>query len=434
MKKAELWQWVGLGVLLFVFGALFGAFASFRYTSVAFPQDEQEAPVRDRFVGDPASEHTSVSTGTPEFVQASRVPSARSEDVEAPAASEVLSPMVAYRKALRSGSRMDRMVTLAAAAAAAGPEEIRDLIQRFENRLLGDEDSYALAILMAAWGRMDGPAAARYAEQNLNGWQMRQASSVALESWAESKPQAALDWIYAQEEPTTHPWYAGVVRGLAEVDLTLASELFEKMEFGRERGRTATKVLGEYLKQSPSAMRRYIAGVQEDTLRTGLNRIGASLAGQTHPEASADWVLQIPLDQGGANAVQAFVAEWAGKAPEAAAKFVERIDDQAIKETALRDLVRAWARKEPQAVLAWIEQLERPSERDEGYRSLALLTVRHSPAVAMEQALKIGDDGMRLETLRGITARWIRVDPDGAREVLGDAAVDQSVRTIPTGQ
>ena len=330
-----------------------------------------------------------------------------------------------FTDALRGASLIDSRAGMALAALSARPEDIPAMISAFENRSPGGDAFFASMMLMSAWGQHDGPGAVQYAEENLNGWQARIGSEAAMQSWTENNPEAVVDWLSVQESPELAEWYPGIIAGLTTHDLPLASDMMEGMEYGRNRGRAASKVLEAYLSRGAQNMLAYVNGTEDTKLIVGLQQKAAALLADLAPEQYVSWAFDIENEAGRAQAVNSFMRKWASDDPEKAIDYLDSRDEDSIKERAVTAVLSTWLREDMAAAAAWVSDMDPGRSRDSSLNQVATRLVREQPAVALEFALQIADGAARLNSVNRITKEWVKRDPEGAKEILGE----ESVRT-----
>jgi len=328
-----------------------------------------------------------------------------------------------FSRALQNQSVIDSRVGMVLAVKAAAPEDIPSLVSAFENRPPGGDAMFASIMLMSAWGQFDGPAAVAYAEENMNGWQVRIGAEAAMQAWAESNPEGVVDWLSTQENPEFEGWFPGIVAGVALGNVPLAADLMNSMEYGRLRGRAADKVLDAYQRMGTQNMLAYVDGVEDEKLVPGLQRKAAVRLAAVAPEQYTSWVMGIEDAENQKNALTSYVREWAKSDPIKAIDYLSGIDDESLQSTAVTAVLGSWVREDIAGAAEWVSDLDAGRMKDTSLNQVANQLSREQPAVALEYALQIADGQTRLNTVKRITEHWVRRDPSGAKEILGEESV-----------
>jgi hypothetical protein len=330
---------------------------------------------------------------------------------------------VMFAEAIRDPRIIDSRAGLAIAVQSAKVEDIPSLIAAYENSPPGGDTMFSSIMLMTAWGKYDGPAAAAYASEHMDGWRVRVSAEVAMQAWAEHDPDAAVEWLSTQENPEQENWFAGLVAGVAHQNLLLASDLMEGMEYGRLRGRAADKVLDAYQRLGTQRMLSYVNSVDDEQLMPGLQRKAAVRLAALAPQKYTSWVMGIDDPSNRQNALNAYMREWAKSDPEQAVNYLDSIKDEGLQANGMNAVIATWVEEDVAAAAAWISEMDQGRLKDSSLSQVSNRLLRDQPAVALEYALQIADGQARRNAVNRVTEQWVRRDPTGATEVLGEETV-----------
>ena len=129
----------------------------------------------------------------------------------------------------RLGSYLD-------AVRALDGSNVNEVVTAFEELPKGYGRHLEMKLLMRSWAAIDPEAALAYANNSLDPKSERRFGvSEVLAGWANSDPQGAVAWAKANSNNAKNEDNAmlvGIIRGLAENNLTVADELFRELPEG----------------------------------------------------------------------------------------------------------------------------------------------------------------------------------------------------------
>ena len=186
-------------------------------------------------------------------------------------------PLERMRDALGSGDLLDRTRAWLNFIDRLDADEFESVVTAYQSEGVGRDETGLYAMLLAGWAKMDPFAALDFAKEHTSSQFARQ---TILTTWARSNPDAAIFWAESNHDGDgPNPWMVGVIRGLADDDPMRAGALMASLPYSGERGKALDAVMSGILKQSPDAVREWIAGIDDDRFREiAMARAAGSLA------------------------------------------------------------------------------------------------------------------------------------------------------------
>ena len=293
--------------------------------------------------------------------------------------------------------------------------------------------------LMRRWGELDGRSALAYAMANANYWQREAALAAVLEGWAKVEPRVAWDWAVA--EPGRDLFSSlrinAVVEALVSEDARFAFDRIREIEIDAYRT-GALRTMIDSLWDGPGLRDGVQWVVQlEDSMPRALtlSHIARRWA-QYLPENAAAWVESLDGDPAQEGTVLALAPVWAADQPEQAMTWAAGLNAGRVRRKALGAVVEQWVAQGAHAPAAeWLNQYPPHADFDEAIQVLALKMSEDDPSAAMTWAESMTDSGgVRDVTISMIAETWLSGDPEGAREYIETADIDNEVRDLLRGR
>ncbi len=319
-----------------------------------------------------------------------------------------------------------------------------------------------------AWGRVAGRegviGAARFTKQ---------ASQASLAGWASVEAEGARSFfdklqVSAHNGDGTTNFLSqeylrpGLTKGLAEIDITLATDfIHEQFQAGLigdkavgELIRATTEEVVELIGQSEAATswavslpvelrnealaglaRHYAASDVEGTLEW-LGGLGEEVhKGAAYYHTYHTWLQQdvnavrehigtLPVESYERHeAISAYVQRTIREQGAEAIPLVESIADERSRHRILSETFNSWARHDPKAASAYLAQEENAFTRDHGINGLAASIAREDPAAAIAWADEISDPHVRETALTTVALAYLETNPTAAREWLPESGL-----------
>ena len=156
------------------------------------------------------------------------------------------------RRIMKGRDLISRLGSYLDAVRALDGSNVNEVVTAFEELPKGYGRHLEMKLLMRSWAAIDPEAALAYANNSLDPKSERRFGvSEVLAGWANSDPQGAVAWAKANSNNAKNEDNAmlvGIIRGLAENNLTVADELFRELPEGGARWQASTFLAQEYAK------------------------------------------------------------------------------------------------------------------------------------------------------------------------------------------
>ncbi|MGD9420208.1 MAG: hypothetical protein Q7R22_014825 [Verrucomicrobiota bacterium JB025] len=314
-------------------------------------------------------------------------------------------------KIIRGENPLDRNRALIAFIDKLGPDDFEDAVASFRSLGITEQRFGEYAMLLSAWADSNPLAALEYARTNTRG---QFATNTILSTWASSDPDAAIRWADSSydESDGANPFYAGIIRAIADSNPELAESMLTSMPRSGERGAALDAILPSLMARGSAETRTWIDSLTDDSLRNGAMLRTAETLAQTDPEGTAQWLLENPGDAADRRTDDVY-DEWAKQDPAAALASLSQLQPGETRSDALRGVISAVAANDPQEGLALLDQY--PEDvNDRVVRNFVWSSFGTSPSIAMDQVSRIENEGYRNRFYERAIPRWYEEDPNAA--------------------
>lgn len=295
---------------------------------------------------------------------------------------------------LKSSHPIERLQAFAELLKNPDPQSISYALQSYESLPGGPGRFSELKMLAFAWGQVDPEAALKWAKKQQH-WDEHVASSSIMDSWARNDPESAIAWAKGNFDGEDNPYYIGIINGLSESSLPMATDLMMELPYGRVRGRSAhilfEKVwskgeevalhwaehlpegslqdfafgeLGEKIaREDLGRAVEWVNSMEESGVKSAVAEDVAREMARQSPVAAGDWVLQLPEGNSKEVVVKEVARIWSKKDPVATAAWINQFPEGTNVDTAIEELVREISSTDPQGALSWAESITNPDRR-----------------------------------------------------------------------
>lgn len=311
------------------------------------------------------------------------------------------------------------------------PSGARTLLESLlaRNQKLKHPDA-RLSLLLTAWGRLDGSAAASAVAELVTDPALRGAAlETIMSGWVSRDPDGAKAHLLAISDPWERSVLRkGIVKGLAAVDPAAAMEFATRsmgtdvpaaergwrwFSLGEEvRGITAVQV-----DRGPLRAAQWAAGLPDGPAKAIAFEQVADALVRFDPLEAARWVETHGSNAHAAEAVRRVALELARDAPRQTVDWARQLAGQTRNE-ALQEAMRHWTRTDSVAASEYLADMPSSSTRDVAVGSFARELGSDDPQIAAEWAGWIEDESLRLEALETVGRTWLQGDPHQARQWL----------------
>jgi hypothetical protein len=316
--------------------------------------------------------------------------------------------------------------------AAGDPYERRDMIVFSLNRLMEEDPSDALRVLV------DTPGMVELIRHNTSGF-FENLIYRAMKLWSEAAPSAALQWLNENRgkipEDTLERVNSALISGTATTDLRKAMQLMKEFDQPAEtflsyllarptiEGKNMSlTLLREWQAGDPAVESR--AEVFKDSLKT--LAFGVSGAPENFDHATA-WITQAGLSAAELKLVASDLENHVNL-PESG-RWMEWLFTNLPEEQASRESWRIfdkWLKRDYRAVGTWLESVPDGAPRRAGVQAYVDAIFPKEPDNAIRWALSLPASKEREETLSNIYRKWPRGD-DAAKQAAEAFATEHGI-------
>lgn len=324
---------------------------------------------------------------------------------------------------VRGENALDRSRAMLSWIDSLAPSEFEAAVAYFRNLGITDARMGEYAMLLTAWAEVDPMAALAYTKENTGGGM---ATGTVLSAWASRDPESAIAWAEANHEgEEANPYMTGIIRSLAAINPTRATELLQGMPFSGERGAALQTMIPHLLKQGPEAAKSWIAALSDERLRDGATARFAEEMAKTDPAGTASWLLA-NLGEASTRSVDEVFEEWAKTDKNAALASFANLSQGGARTRALRGLVTVEARENPQAAAALMNR--HPTDVDDRMvMHFVWNAFDEAPDVAAGQIGLIKADDMRNRMYSRSLGVWLDKEPAAAQRWIDSANLPEPV-------
>lgn len=305
------------------------------------------------------------------------------------------------------------------------PEEFQEVVASFRGIGNVRERMGEYAILLTAWAKTDPVGALEYAQDNTGTPFARQ---TVLATWAKTQPEAAIAWArenYDGEKDQANPWLIGVIKGIAESDVTRATALLEELPFSRGRGDALYSVLAEIQEQGINTAQSWIQGLGDERLQSGAAARLAQEMAEDDPAGALAWAATVS-DAALARSAGEVVENWAEKDPASAQAWVDQQAEE-VRANAAKGLIDAIAGNDPQAASDWLTPYAGNPAYDDAIRELVYSTAEKDPAMSGGWIMNLSNERDQTRTFHRALRGMMGSNADATMDFIN------STETLPDG-
>lgn len=239
-----------------------------------------------------------------------------------------------------------------------------------------------------------------------------------IDSWAESDPQAAFEWILSNQSSLADVALAAKpLQHIAGTAPKQALALAERLD-NTPRRLAISAILEQWAAHDAPAAAAWLDSSSAELDGNRVAKIAEAYAQQRGEEAF-DWVLAQSSEHQ-RDAITKVMRELAKGAVQRTLQLVQRIDEPALRRSALESVVYAWAREDPRATRRWIATNAEDGQRPALFAQLYMEWAHLDQAEAATNARRHGNRIERDAALRAMTTAVARTNPDLAEELYDE--------------
>jgi hypothetical protein len=174
------------------------------------------------------------------------------------------------------------------------PDDFPGAVASFRSMGITEQRMSEYELLMCAWAKADPVAGLNFITQETSA---PFAPQTILATWSATDPDAALGWAQANHKSDNpNPYLVGVIRGIADHDLTRAAEIAATMPQGREFYQAVEALMPSLFKDGPDAAKHWAESLTDQQFKAGAIQLMARRLAQTDPEGTASWIAKQNLE------------------------------------------------------------------------------------------------------------------------------------------
>jgi hypothetical protein len=325
---------------------------------------------------------------------------------------------------IRGENPLERNRALLAFLGQLSPADFGAAVAQFKSLGITDDRTAEYGMLLSAWTQADPLAAMAYAKENADDDFVQ---NTILTTWATNDPEAAIRWAKSEfKGEGANPYLAGIIRGIAQTDLTRAAGLLTGMPRSVERGEALDFMLPHYIAQGADATRSWIASLTDDSLQNGAMERAAESLAEIDPAATAAWLIAHP-GEAAQRRMDDVYSIWAGKDEQAALSSFGSLPVGEIRTNALRGIITSMAPGNAKAAIALMDRYS-TDVTDRLVQSFIWHSARSDPAAAASQIERIGNERQRDQMYGRLLGNWLDHDPAAAKTWMAKNVVPDAVR------
>ncbi|MFD2159463.1 hypothetical protein ACFSW8_11170 [Rubritalea tangerina] len=334
-------------------------------------------------------------------------------------------PSGSIRSISELGDPIERSRQLLSYIDTLSASEFESVVDEFRNMGMTRERMGEYSMLLHAWGKADPTGAIAYLKENTRS---DFAVKEVLASWASTNANAAIAW--ANENHTgdkANPYLVGIIRGLADTNPTLATQVLQQLPFSEERGEALRGLTPRIAALGVTGAQQWLSGIEDPKLVNGASAYLADHFSKQDPEMGAQWVSTITDEEARQRALLEVVDNWADKDPSAAQVWIETLpyDDQM---KAGPEFVSSYASKDPHAAADWLDARSNSENYQTLLREFAEGATRKDPVLALNYGNELNDESSRSRTVGRALWTLYRQDKNEARNWINNNELPERVQ------
>jgi hypothetical protein len=255
-----------------------------------------------------------------------------------------------------------------------------------------------LKMLAFAWGQVDPVSALEWAKSQQH-WDEHVASSSIMDAWAREDPDSAIQWAKENFEGEENPYFVGIINGLSESSLPLATDLMTELPYGRVRGRSAHILFEKVWSKGEDIAVHWAEHLPEGSLQNfAYGELGEKLA-RSDMSRALEWVESMDESAVKAAVSEDVAREMARQNPVKAGSWIVGLPEGESKQVAIHEVAKVWSKRDPAATAAWINQFPENTNADPAIEQLVRAITPSDPNGALTWAESISDPVMRKQLI-----------------------------------
>jgi hypothetical protein len=277
----------------------------------------------------------------------------------------------------------------------AKPELVAEVLRQIPSDYPPDQVTVQAATTLAA---RDLPAALAWAESLPDEADKKRALAAALQQWATTQPEAALN--FALQKRTR-----GAVPSATEATDPLTLD------------KVIDATVAAWLQADPAKAIAWARGLAETEARADMLRAMALSLEALPPAQAAPLAMQLP--EGFRDPILTDIAfRWAMHEMPGAVGWLRELPEGGLKTNTTRSVAVVMVQQSPALMAQWLVTLPPGDSRDGAVEVFVESTAASDPAAAARLAATISDPAQRTKSVEQASTEWLRVDKAAATKWL----------------
>jgi hypothetical protein len=324
---------------------------------------------------------------------------------------------------------------VASAMAGADPEATWDWIMTLPAGVARDG---ALMSTLNQMGPIDAEAARRVMALSPAGNSSAHLMRQLAVQWAQSDPDAALEWAQALPSPKARNSAIGAIQQsrLNEDPTAVAQWLLTAPPGVADNNNLLTQTASTLANSDLDAAVAWMKKLPTDTQKvTAFNQISERWA-TDDPSAVARFIQSLPVSDNKNEMLRRLGGIWADNDRVAAMKFAETLPDES-RASFMPSLCEKWAETDPHAAAAYLAALPGQIGKSEGALAIVDSWSAQDPKNAAAWAMSFPDETLRGDAFEKVVAAWSQQDLTAAanwvKTIHAGSARDKAVAALVSG-
>lgn len=273
----------------------------------------------------------------------------------------------------------------------------------------------------------DPVGAAAYLDQVQDPRARQEASRHLASVWIGQDPDAALEWILAQDERTTKALLQESVANLVNSDVDAARRILPRLDANTQT--TVRRFIAQHLatNRSSGEALEFISQFQGQPDFDNLRASVISGVMQSDPSAARQMADQLADSEARDRIYAQLVRRRAETDPIEAARWIATMKDEKLRANATAGVAVQWYARDPGSAMTWVSDMPAGALRDS---AVVQMSYQWDELTARQQQLidNIADQNMRSQAKIRRIYNIARSDPERARQLLDDPDISESQR------
>jgi len=298
-------------------------------------------------------------------------------------------------------------------------------------------------VLLSRWAETDGPAALKYAEDNLSdaGPMVQAAKMGVLSSWAQKDPDAAWEYLQSNDDVSggmfggRNMMMMGLFSALATRDPDQAFARLASLDDPQERQMALNGIAQTaYDDTARARLMEEISNLPDANERREARSAVLGQLAMMDPEQAITMTNALPVDD------RKDVAQRVGSMllmadPERGATFMLENAEPEKRKDVYQNIITQWANNDPNKAGAWLGSQPQTPELDSARSSFATTVAPRDPESAMAWAQTVTEENQRAFAIDQVYKSWKAKDEAAAVASLEASGLPpERIATIRSGK